>query len=725
MQPGDRETSTPTDRASRADERLAVDGGSVANFGSPPDDRSAAHERPAGHVRPAADEANAGDERSRDERSCGARCPMARRDFLSGMAIGAGAVLASGWLPAPASAMALPTQDTPGYYPPSLTGMRGSHPGSYEAAHAERDGTQPAPPPGPTSESYDLVIVGAGIGGLAAAHFYLARKPDARILILDNHDDFGGHAKRNEFDVDGRLLLANGGTWAIESPFPYSAVARGLLTELGVDPPRMERHDHHAKYYRGLSQAVFFDRETFGVDRLVTGIPQRGDGVSASASPASAWTAFLARTPLSAAAQADILRIETAAVDYLPGLTSDEKKERLSRISYRDYLLDVVRAHADVIPFYQTRTHDLFAVGIDGVTALDCWGLDFPGFTGLQLTPGAYKRMGFTAMGAATPGQTPYTFHFPDGNASIARMLVRKLVPGVLSGRSADDIVTARADYNRLDADGTAVRIRLSSTVVAVEHVGAPATARNVDVTYRRAGATATVRASAVIMASWNMMIPYLIPALPPEQKEALHYGVKVPLVYTKVVIRDWRVFERLGVAGIQTPGMYHVSIELDEPVDIGAYRASHSPDEPVVLRMLRTPCKPGLSERDQHRVGRVELLQTPFATFESNIRDQLTRVLGPSGFAAERDIAAITVNRWPHGYAYEYNPLWDPDSFFDGGPTPNQIARRPFGRITIANSDAAAAAYTDQAIDQAYRAVTELPASSPYGAQRESEREF
>jgi spermidine dehydrogenase len=314
-------------------------------------------------------------------------------------------------------------------------------------------------------------------------------------------------------------------------------------------------------------------------------------------------------------------------------------------------------------------------------------------------------------MGAATPGQAPYTFHFPDGNASIARMLVRNLVPGVLAGHSADDIVTARADYARLDASGAPVRIRLCSTVVAVEHVGSPATAKAVDVTYVRDGATCRARGSAVVMASWNMMIPYIIPALPADQKEALHYGVKVPLVYTKVVIRNWRAFEQLGVAGIQTPGMYHVSIELDEPVDIGAYRASHSPDEPVVLRMLRTPCKPGLSERDQHRIGRAELLQTPFATFETNIRDQLARVLGPSGFDHERDIAAITVNRWPHGYAYEYNPLWDPDDFFDGGTTPNQIARRPFGRITIANSDAAAAAYTDQAIDQAYRAVHELPA--------------
>jgi spermidine dehydrogenase len=629
--------------------------------------------------------------------------PIARRDFLNGVALGAGGLLASGWLPTGAAAAgAGEAQDAAGYYPPTLSGMRGSHPGSFEAAHAMRDGDLTARRPTPIDEPYDLVIVGAGIGGLAAAHFYRRRRPDARILILDNHDDFGGHAKRNEFHTGGRMLLSNGGTWAIESPFPYSDVARGLLTELGIDPPALDKRDHHREYYAGLGRAVFFDRETFGIDRLVTGLP--------ATSRDADWAAFLARTPLSAAARSGITRIETGTADHLAGLTSDEKKDRLSRMSYRDYLLHVVGAHPDVVPFYLARTYDLFGVGIDAVTALDCWGLGFAGFGGLGLAPGAHKRMGFTAMGAATPGQAPYTFHFPDGNASIARILVRRLVPHAFTGDSADDIVTAAADYAQLDAAGAPTRVRLSSTVVHVDHAGPTPAAQQVDITYMRANRPFVVRSSAVVMACWNMIIPYVVPALPPEQKEALHYGVKVPLVYTKVAIRNWRVFQRLGVSAIEAPGMYHASIELDEPIDIGAYRASRTPDEPIVLRLLRTPCKPGLSERDQHRVGRAELLRTPFATFERNIRDQLARTLGPAGFDAARDITAITVNRWPHGYAYEYNPLWDPDSFFDGGTTPNALARKPFGRITIANSDAAAAAYTDKAIDEAFRAVHELP---------------
>jgi spermidine dehydrogenase len=155
---------------------------------------------------------------------------------------------------------------------------------------------------------------------------------------------------------------------------------------------------------------------------------------------------------------------------------------------------------------------------------------------------------------------------------------------------------------------------------------------------------------------------------------------------------------------------MYHTSLGLDQAINIGDYRPLRSPDQPVLVRMGRTPCQPGLSARDQQRAGHYDLLATSFETFERNIRDQLARVLGSGGFDPARDIDAITVNRWPHGYAYEYNPLWDPE--WPEGQRPCDIARKRFGQITIANSDAAAAAYTDQAIDQGYRAVQELIAT-------------
>jgi spermidine dehydrogenase len=205
------------------------------------------------------------------------------------------------------------------------------------------------------------------------------------------------------------------------------------------------------------------------------------------------------------------------------------------------------------------------------------------------------------------------------------------------------------------------------------------------------------------------MMIPYLCPEMPARQKEALRYLVKAPLVYTSVALRNWRAFKALRVHEIHAPGAYHSSVRLNETVDIGGYRSVRSPDEPILVHMVRAPCSPGLDEREQHRVGRAELLATTFEDFERNIRDQLARMLGPAGFDPAGDIAAITVNRWPHGYAYEYNPLFDPD--WSEHEQPHVVGRAPFGRIAIANADAGAGAYTDVAIEQAFRAIGEVMA--------------
>ena len=633
--------------------------------------------------------------------------PITRRDFLNGVAIGAGAALL-GTQSARAAA-----QDQPGYYPPLLTGMRGSHDGSYEVAHSLRDGTfwKTAGTPVDTREAYDLVIVGAGISGLSAAYFYRKHNPSARILILDNHDDFGGHAKRNEFRPNGRLLITNGGTAGIESPFDYNKEARGLLTELGIEPQKLAAESSQLAdrtAFQGLQQATFFDKETFGEDRLVIGSPAggghggRGRG---SDGPPMTWEEWLAKTPFSPQAQKDIRRLQEDKVDYMPGLTSDEKKDKLSRISYKDFLLNYVKVSPDVIPYYQKRTHGLYGVGIDAVGALEVWP-GYPGFQGMNLEAGATKRMSFTAYGRHVPKQ-PYNYHFPDGNATIARILVRALISGSMSGTTAEDSVTAKVDYSKLDKADAQIRIRLSSTVVQAKHVGNPAASKEVEVVYGRDKKAYTVRAKNVVMANWNMTIPFIIPELPAKQKEALLYGVKVPLCYIAIEIANWTAFKKLGVRSVSCPGMYTSGLNLESPTNIGDYRPQIAPENPILVRTGKEPCKPGLPAREQQRAGQAELLATPFSVFERHIRDQFARTVGQGGFDPARDIIAITVNRWPHGYAYEYNYLWDPE--WPKGESPCEIARKRFGRIAIANSDAAAAAYTDQAIDQAYRAVNEL----------------
>jgi len=634
------------------------------------------------------------------DRRLGEDRPIPRRDFLQGALVGAASALCGPLLRAHAdetmTAAGMAAQDQPGYYPPILTGMRGSHPGSFEAAHALRDGRD-AGAGSDTGESYDLVIVGGGISGLSAAHFFRARHgADARILILDNHDDFGGHAKRNEFHMRDGLQLSNGGTLEIDSPRPYSAVSAGLIRELGIDVEALSRRCENRKFYTGLGlhRSAFFDRETFGADHLAVGL---GSTPIAHA---------LAHAPLSARARADIERIEEGSVDYLPGVPSADKKLQLSRISYRDFLRDLVKADPKALAYYQPRSHDEWAVGIDAVSALDCWAFGLPGFRGMHLEGGSIARMGYTPSGYKDTGGST-TLHFPDGNATIARLLVRSLLPDAVPGSSAEDVVTARVDYPLLDRPASTVRLRLSSIVLGAQHLGDPASAREVQVRYVRGGRVQTVRARGCVLACYNAMIPYLVPELPEAQKAALHQLVKSPLVYTSVALRNWQAFSKLAIEQVYAPGSYHSTVHLNPNVNIGSYHSPATPDQPMLLRMVRVPTHPGLSEHEQNKAGRAELLATPFATFERTIRDQLARMLQGGGFDPARDIEAITVNRWPHGYAPEYNPLWDPE--VPPQERANVIARAPFGRLTIANSDSGAAAYTDSAIDQADRAVNEL----------------
>jgi spermidine dehydrogenase len=622
------------------------------------------------------------------DRELGMGRPVSRRDFLGGVGVAlAGSTLP--WSPLEAAEAAQPGPvPANAYYPPALTGLRGSHVGSFETAHAlARNGrTWEVASAADTGEVYDLVVVGAGLSGLAAAFFYRqAAGPTARVLILDNHDDFGGHAKRNEFTHNGRLMVGYGGTQSIDTPSAFTPEGKQLLHDIGVDLQRFyTAFDQKLYPSMGLTRGVFFDRETFGTDRTVA-----GEG-------SLPWPEFLARTPLSEPVRRDILRLYEVDTDYLRGLSTEEKQQRLRRISHRDYLLTVAKVDPGVIPFFQTRTHGYFARGIDAISAFTAYNNGLPGYRGLGFVRAASRR-----------AVEPYIFHFPEGNAGVTRLIVRKLIPAALPGTTMEDSVTARLDYARLDASGQPTRLRLNSTVVRTVHDGDPEKATGVDVVYVRDGRTERVRARSCILACYNAIIPSLCPEMPATQKAALAMAVKAPLVYTNVLIRDWTAFQKLGVSSLHAPGGFHSGISLDFPVSLGDYKCPRTPDEPMILHLTRVPARPGLPARDQCRAGRAELLQMPFETFERETRDQLARALGSGGFDAARDIAGLTVNRWPHGYAQGQNSLWDPE--WSEAERPWIVGRARFGRISIANSDAAATPLTQAAIAMGHRAVEEV----------------
>jgi spermidine dehydrogenase len=636
---------------------------------------------------------------------------ITRRDFVNGVSVGAaGAAL----LPQLAAQEFAPEQ-APDYYPPARTGMRGDHPGSFEAAHQLRDSRKvDLSSVAHTNETYDLVIVGGGISGLGAAYYFLnTLGRSARVLILDNHDDFGGHAKRNEFRYNGRLMAINGGTLNIEAPQRYNEAAKSLLHAVGIDLDRFQSENavnHNLYRSLGLGRAHFFDKETWGTDRLAVRPPSDfGSGRRGGYSEE-----FLAKTPLSEQARRDMLRLyDKQQPDYLPGLSSDDKKVRLAKMSYQDYLLNFAKVDPQVLWFFRHFGEGVFCVGADATPALFGWQMGQPGFAGLKLDPtpeGVLADLPGVQHGRQKEGGGA-AVHFPDGNATVARLIVRWLIPDAVPGTTMEDLGTSRINYALLDRASQSARIRLNSTVLHVSHDGDPERATEVVVSYSRGGKMYDVRAKACVMACWNMFIPYLIPDMPAAQKEALAYGVKGPLVYTSVGVKNWKAWQKLGVSSIDAPTMYHTEASLTEAVSLGDLKHPQTPDEPIALHLVKIMSVPGHPRKVQHRMGRGELLTTTFETFEHNIRDQLARMLGAGGFDPARDIVDITVNRWPHGYAYTYNSLYDPMEwvFTESDQRPCVIARQPYGLIAIANSDAGASPHTDTALFEAHRAVGDV----------------
>ena len=466
--------------------------------------------------------------------------PIKRRGFLSGSAATLGGAVVG--LPALASgghSVASPN-------PSERTGLRGSHPGSNTYAHAlawspdsETQAFEPA------TEHYDLVVVGAGLSGLAAAYeFRRAHGTDKTILILDNHDDFGGHARRNEFTVDGRRLITYGGSQTLVEPYAAGPEVMRLFKDTGVVLDRFDSAFDRDFYRRhGLSATTYFSAKRFGKDvvvrhpftnyyNFIEGLP--GQQVSDEAA--------VSESPLSPSGKAQLLRALKAG-GHLIDLPPAQREQYLSQENYFTYLKDVVGIEdEDVLHIARHSVSD--------------WSNAAAELLSVEEARDA-GALGFKPVAVYDP-DNPYIHHYPDGNAGVARALVKHLIPQVAKGITAELLVTARFDYEMLDRAESPVKLRLGSTVIGVKHNGNPDSSDSVAVRYMRGDSARVVSASHAVLACYNVMIPYIVKDLPKEQADALAQQKKSPLIYSTVAMRHWRGFADRGIGLAMSPGNRH-----------------------------------------------------------------------------------------------------------------------------------------------------------------------
>ena len=625
---------------------------------------------------------------SSSSKTLGLEQDITRRDFLNATLLASGGTLLASISPA----QLLAQQTRPNDSEDDWTGFGGV--GDYansngntravlEAGHRIRDGEFETTPANfvDTGETYDCVVVGGGISGLAAALIFQRKAGEGKTcLVLDNHPVFGGEAKRNEFLIDGHRLLAHQGSALFQVNYPHSFI-ESFYRSIGLKTPRLEYQKWGSSqpevrltttpYLGGAPYGIYFGTK-FG----------KPEGVWVT----DPWGKKLEGAPISAKAREELLRTQEPSTFEAPQYRGDAISRRLDTITLEDHLMEKYQISRETVRTFLTPDEgSAFGLGPDALS----------GYTGYA----------FDGFGPTLDDENQM---FPDGNSGIARLIVKTMIPDSIGGEhTLEDVCRKSINFAALDRPGASARIRLDSTAVWVKHEGDAAKSQFVAIFYTRGGKLFKVRARSVVMAGGSWTTKHIVRDLPQDRKDAYAQFYRSPCMIANVAVRNWRFLYKMGISGAQWFEGFGTYLQLRKLALCGTDSPTIGPDSPVVITLKVVYSRPGHTTEEQGHLGRGEMISIPFREYERQIRQQFTDMFARTGFDASRDIAGIILNRWGHAYA---SPA--PGFYFgkDGKPAPGDVLRSaPFGRIAFANVDLSGMPDHKSSIIEADRAVGQL----------------
>ncbi len=627
--------------------------------------------------------------------------PITRRDFVGGTLVGAGAaLLAMG--PPQAAAQTVASKMTG--LGPEWTGPGGigdyahSNGNTHEVVNAAHGGIRNQEfdhllrAAIDTGEAPEAVVVGCGMAGLSACWALRKTNASASVLMLDQHPIFGGEAKQNEFDVDGYHLTAPQGATGIVVPFNKAKQA-GMWTHFAADLGFPEEFVYQQP--SGLTRDILVPEDAWSPmhvawERSDTGFFYEGTGWVKNP-----WRDGFRHAPIPESARKalvdmELYRTPPRRTDWEPWLDS---------MTYQQFLTDVMGIAPEDLREVTRYLNPVTAamgcgLGADVISAYSAYNFLQPGVVG-------YYRY---QNGGADPTDDIYLASFPGGHAGTARHFLKKILPAALEGEyRMADILNGRVRWDQLDKAGEPVRMRLSSTVVAVRHEGSPESAKHVIVIYARGGRLYKVRARAAVLCGQQHANRHICKDISPEFREAMNTFHHAPMLTVNVAVRNWKFLERLGIASARWFEGFGWWVSLRRNLEIPGQRTQPlDPDKPTVLTMYNPFPIPGVPFPQQCTQARMQLFGLSYAQIEAAVRAQFTRMFSGTGFDAGRDIAGIITNRWGHAYVV------DPPGFFfgkDGKPAPRHILRQRFGRISFGHSELSGAQMWETAAEEGERA--------------------